>query len=380
MSLEARLAWRSSFATHIDRLIVNENALQADGRWLAAGENLRESAEVNLDPAPWCQPSGQAVIALTPDSVQRQVELVPGRFYPRAVFGTLAGNPRDKRPVRLLAACAEKCANSDSFYLDPNHPLATADVRLSLRPAALPAASGVRLVELFEGPGMQCPPADAKTALTYFTASGFERQDQGSDAAFYATPRLIQHLDAQCRSAIADLYGRFLHPGQRVLDLMASTDSHLPALAGDLQVAGLGMNSEELAANERLSEQVVQDLNGGAALPWPDKHFDCVFNTAAIEYLTQPSQVMSEVRRVLRPGGIFALTFSDRWFPSKAIRLWSQIHPFERLGLVLSLLQQAGFSDLHTETLRGVRRPEKDRYATQRAFSDPLFAVWGRRS
>ena len=29
------------------------------------------------------------------------------------------------------------------------------------------------------------------------------------------------------------------------------------------------------------------------------------------------------------------MTFSDRWFPTKAIELWSELHPFERMGLVL---------------------------------------------
>ena len=54
MSLEARLEWRSPIAGHVDRLVINHSALQADGRWLAAGEVLRQSDEVSLDPMPWC--------------------------------------------------------------------------------------------------------------------------------------------------------------------------------------------------------------------------------------------------------------------------------------------------------------------------------------
>jgi SAM-dependent methyltransferase len=139
------------------------------------------------------------------------------------------------------------------------------------------------------------------------------------------------------------------------------------------------MNAEELAANPRLTARVVQDLNVSPELPWHDDSFDCVVNTASIEYLTRPLEVVGEVRRVLRPGGVFAVSFSDRWFPSKAIRVWSELHPFERLGLVLSLLLQAGFGDLQTETLRGVKRPDDDRHIGQRNFSDPLFAVRGRK-
>jgi hypothetical protein len=72
------------------------------------------------------------------------------------------------------------------------------------------------------------------------------------------------------------------------------------------------------------------------------------------------------------------ITFSDRWFPPKAIRVWGDLHPFERQALVLSLFLQAGFRDLHTESLRGLARPPDDKYAGQRTISDPLFAVWGR--
>jgi hypothetical protein len=72
------------------------------------------------------------------------------------------------------------------------------------------------------------------------------------------------------------------------------------------------------------------------------------------------------------------ISFSDRWFPPKAIRVWAELHAFERAGLVASLLATAGFEDLHCETLRGLKRPDDDKYSAQRSFSDPLFALWGR--
>jgi SAM-dependent methyltransferase len=139
------------------------------------------------------------------------------------------------------------------------------------------------------------------------------------------------------------------------------------------------MNQVELAANPRLSARLVQDLNATTALPWPDCSFDCVLCTAAIEYLVRPASILDEVKRILRPGGVFAISFSDRWFPPKAIRVWSALHPFERMGLVLSLLRLAGFDDLHTESRRGAKRPDDDKYIGRRGFADPLFAVWGRR-
>ena len=78
-----------------------------------------------------------------------------------------------------------------------------------------------------------------------------------------------------------------------------------------------------------------------------------------------------------KPGGLLLLSFSDRWFPTKAIAVWSRLHEFERLGLALHLLRDAGFAELHTETRRGLPRPADDKYLAQRAFADPLFAAWG---
>ena len=38
-----------------------------------------------------------------------------------------------------------------------------------------------------------------------------------------------------------------------------------------------------------------------------------------IDYLTKPLAVMSEAARVLRPGGVLAIVFSNRLFFSKAV-------------------------------------------------------------
>ena len=49
---------------------------------------------------------------------------------------------------------------------------------------------------------------------------------------------------------------------------------------------------------------------------------------------------------------------------------------FERLALVQEYFRAAGnFDSLETETVHGLPRPQDDKYAQQRAFSDPVFAV-----
>jgi SAM-dependent methyltransferase len=177
---------------------------------------------------------------------------------------------------------------------------------------------------------------------------------------------------------VESIYSRLLPPGSKILDLMSSWVSHLPDTLEDDEATGLGLNEEELKANPQLSSHIVHDLNRDPVLPFADNEFDAVICTASIEYLTQPIEVVAEVARVTKPGGAFVNTFSDRWFPGKEILPWPELHPFERLGLVLDYCRKADrFESLYTESARGLPRPADDRHIEERAISDPIFAVWG---
>ena len=368
MNLEAKLDWNDGFLTGQDRLIVAAAALAADDRWQAVVTTLQERGEASLDATAWIEPRGQAPLTLPRNTFRLQPGPQPGRFYPRLAFPPLARSPRDLKPVRVLGV------DEKTITVDPNHPLADLPVTLTLSPTALECAPAMNLADLFDGPGLQRPMhGELRLAMT-----DLARDNESGDSLFYTQPRFTHHLDAACRAQIAGLYARFLQPGMRVLDLMASWDSHLPDTAEALHVAGLGLNAAELDANPRLAERVVKDLNERPELPWSNGQFEVVFCTASIEYLIHPQRIVAEVRRLLAPEGVFVVAFSDRWFPPKAIRIWTQMHPFERVGLVAALLAQAGFTGLHGETLRGLQRPGNDKYRAQRAFSDPLFAVWGR--
>jgi len=193
----------------------------------------------------------------------------------------------------------------------------------------------------------------------------FDRQDPGDDADFYAAPRFVTHIDDGAIRAVTDLYDELGLPDGRVLDLMSSWVSHLSRPpAGGLVV--LGMNSAELTANPLADERLLQDLNHDPRLPFDDATFDAVTCCVSIDYLIQPVAVLREAARVLRPGGLVVITFSNRCFPSKAIRGWLATDDAGHVSIVQAYLEQAGgFGPVTAER----RTPARHR-------GDPLYGVW----
>jgi len=306
------------------------------------------------------------------------IELHAGRHYPRYIAaGTADIYAGNVQPLRIVDM------DADSVTIDLNHPLARCPLVVAARIVSrtgLAAEHGgscndIVAEVLAAGAGLETLHAPGET--DFFSGAPFDRLDARSDDLFYSAPRLVPHLDATASEQIRELYERALQPGMQVLDLMSSWMSHLPDSLGP-GVTGLGMNAEELAQNPQLGERILHDLNQDPRLPFPDRRFDAAVCSVSVEYLTQPVEVLRELGRVLRPGAPAIITFSDRWFPTKAIALWSELHPFERMALVLEYFRQAGnFTGLATETVRGLPRPAADRHAGQRSVSDPVFAVCG---
>src|SRR5688572_30530067 len=102
----------------------------------------------------------------------------------------------------------------------------------------------------------------------------FRRYDESPDELFYQTPRFVTHIDDGAIDAVTQLYREYFPANSALLDLMSSWVSHLPPELAYREVIGLGMNREELVANERLTGFVVQNLNQNTALPFADSRFD----------------------------------------------------------------------------------------------------------
>jgi len=302
-----------------------------------------------------------------------------GRFYPRAMFhgvGPAGGDPM--QPFRYLGEAG------GAVQVDTRHPLAGYELTLIAEVTGDASAAPKRArpvdwtARLLDGPGMQACWDGEPTVFD--GADAYRREDESPDAEAGATPRTAAHLDAQAEAAVGDYYRGILAQSGTVLDLMSGRHACLPADAKPAHLTGLGLDAAEMLANDMLDDAVVADLNALPALPFADSAFDTIICTLSVAYLTQPVAVFREAHRVLRPGGTFALTFSDRWYPPKVTRLWTELHSFERLGLVAGYFAEAGgFVDIETYSLRGLPRPPDDPHAARAPHADPVFAVAARR-
>jgi SAM-dependent methyltransferase len=195
-------------------------------------------------------------------------------------------------------------------------------------------------------------------------AGAFAKQDGGDDLAFYAPPRLVTHIDDAALGALTGCYRERLPADAEVLDLMSSWVSHLPE-ERSLTVVGHGMNGQELAANGRLNRWFVQDLNRDPILPLDDEAFDAALCCAGVQYLQRPLHVFREVRRVLRPGAPFIVSYSNRCFPTKAVAIWRSLDLGGHAALIRRYMERAGYDRIEVLVLADGRS------------GDPLVAVIG---
>lgn len=195
----------------------------------------------------------------------------------------------------------------------------------------------------------------------------FDRADPSDDALFYAPPRLVTHIDEGAIAAVGELYEELQITGE-VLDLMSSWVSHFKTPPRRLVV--LGMNERELAANPVAQDRIVHDLNADPTVPLPDETVDDAVCCVSVDYLTQPVEVFRDVSRVLRPGGRFVVTFSNRLFPTKAIRGWLYSSDEDHCRIVHEYFMRS----------QAFQAPTLARRTPPGHSGDPLYAVWATRA
>ena len=130
---------------------------------------------------------------------------------------------------------------------------------------------------------------------------------------------LVAWLDRTFYSELSDnwddslfrrLIDRRLCKDYRVLDLGAGAGivSQMNFRGRVAQVCGVDLD-ERVLQNPFLDEGRVAS---GEAIPYPDATFDLVFSDNVLEHLSDPLAVFREVRRVLKPRGIFLAKTPNR--------------------------------------------------------------------
>lgn len=114
-----------------------------------------------------------------------------------------------------------------------------------------------------------------------------------------------------------------------VLDLGCGDGIFMSLITAGPVAAGIDLSSDAIAKARRRA--IHEDLRVGSAtaLPFADASFATVFSNCVIEHIPQIDDVISEVSRVLRPGGTFLFTVPSHYFDEYLF--FSQL--YRKLGL-----------------------------------------------
>ncbi|CAM8926003.1 hypothetical protein QQ045_023050 [Rhodiola kirilowii] len=201
----------------------------------------------------------------------------------------------------------------------------------------------------------------------------FQRFDETPDTMFYESPRFVTHIDDPAISALTKYYSKVFPPsntpGISILDMCSSWVSHFPAGYKQERIVGMGLNKQELEQNPVLTDYIVQDLNVEPKLLLEDSSFDLITNVVSVDYLTRPLEVFKEMARVLKPGGLAIMSFSNRCFFTKAISIWTSTSDADHIMIVGSYFHYAG----------GFEPPQAVDISPNPGRTDPLYVVYSRK-
>jgi len=149
-----------------------------------------------------------------------------------------------------------------------------------------------------------------------------------------------------------------VQPSDRILEIGFGTGQLVRKLARKARVGFIGgIDPSELMLHRaerrtwrfRKRGRVELKLGEAAALPWPDASFDKVAALHCFQFWADPARDLAEVRRVLKPGGLFVLVLRRRrragpkWLPNPVSRSGQEI-----LG-AFQLVSESGFAQTRIE-------------------------------
>jgi SAM-dependent methyltransferase len=179
------------------------------------------------------------------------------------------------------------------------------------------------------GPGARRPAPQA-SAPRFFDSEA-RRYDAAYDAAGLKGRGLRERMEVTL-DLLGDRPGRVLDAGMGPGRLIVELDRRGWAVTG-------ADGSEEMVAIARARLPAARDRLQQAMLerlPFPDGCFDAVVATGVVEYVEPPQRAVSEISRVLAPGGLAVISIPNRYEPHTAWRhevLYPSLRLAKRVGL-----------------------------------------------
>jgi len=163
-----------------------------------------------------------------------------------------------------------------------------------------------------------------------------------------------------------------------VLELGHGNCGHLSYLmkqAENLKYFGLEiselMQQQAIKSNQNYIENnsAEFELYKGTEIPFNDESFDKIFSVNTLYFWKNPDLLLNEISRVLKPNGIFALTFADKSFMEKL--------PFTNFGFNLYSLKDAEelLQKNHFKIIESISQTEQVFSKTNEMVNRTFFTV-----
>ena len=135
-----------------------------------------------------------------------------------------------------------------------------------------------------------------------------------------------------------------LLPRSHILEIGSGRGTLLRLLhSRGLDAVGLETNPERIAEAKALHGDMAIRQTSGVALPFPDATFDVVLSFDVFEHIRDSDAHLTEVKRVLRPGGWYLLQTPNKWTNTifetirwRSLTRWRQdhcaLHTYGQLG------------------------------------------------
>lgn len=123
----------------------------------------------------------------------------------------------------------------------------------------------------------------------------------------------------------------FQRRDERILEVGCGIGTDLVRFAlGGARVTGIDLAERSIGLARRNVELHGTSVEGlcvgdGEALPFRDRHFDVVYAHGVIQYAADPSRLVAEAHRVLRPGGAAIFMVYNRYSWLKAMSMLARV-------------------------------------------------------